>query len=248
MSRNRASSAASPPPDDVQALGPDADHEAVARKILLDQLTGQARSRSELAGKLAKKGVPDEVADRLLDRFEEVGLVDDAAYADMVVRSRHATRGLARRAIAHELRAKGVDDEVVQEALAGELDPAQEETTARALVERRLRTTRGLDRDKRVARLAGMLARKGYPSGLALRAFVHYIRADFPAALADCMSALRDASGDANAEARTRGVLAMVHWSLGNYEEAMRNGDLSLAKQADWKHVVQAGPGSRVGS
>jgi len=61
--------------------GPDADPEAVARKILLDQLTGQARSRSELAGKLAAKNVPDDIATRLHDRFEEVGLVDDEAFA-----------------------------------------------------------------------------------------------------------------------------------------------------------------------
>ncbi len=69
-----------PPPDEA-ALGPDADQESVARKILLDQLTGQPRSRSELATKLARKQVPAEVAERMLDRFEEVGLVDDAAFA-----------------------------------------------------------------------------------------------------------------------------------------------------------------------
>ena len=70
-----------PPPDDPEADGPDADPESVARTILLDQLTGRARSRKELADKLAAKDVPDEVATRLLDRFEEVGLVDDAAFA-----------------------------------------------------------------------------------------------------------------------------------------------------------------------
>ena len=45
------------PPDPV-ADGPDADPESVARTILLDQLTGRARSRKELADKLAGKGVP----------------------------------------------------------------------------------------------------------------------------------------------------------------------------------------------
>ena len=57
---------AAPPPDPV-ADGPAADPESVARKILLDQLTGQARTRSELATKLAKRGVPDDVAKRLID-------------------------------------------------------------------------------------------------------------------------------------------------------------------------------------
>ena len=157
-----------PPPDDPVALGPEADHEAVARKILLDQLTGQPRSRSELSGKLAKKGVPDEVATRLLDRFEEVGLVDDEAFARAWVQSRQPGKGLARRALAQELRRKGVDDETAGIAL-DEVDPDDEVETARTLVRRKLRTVTRLDRDVAVRRLSGMLARKGYPAGVCFR-------------------------------------------------------------------------------
>jgi regulatory protein len=149
-------------------LGPEPDHEAVARKILLDQLTGQARSRSELSGRLAKKGVPEPVAERLLDRFEEVGLVDDEAFARSWVQSRQAGKALARRALAQELRRKGIDDEVAREALA-EVDPADELESARLLVRRRLRTVSRLERDTAVRRLTGMLARKGYPAGVCFR-------------------------------------------------------------------------------
>ena len=155
-------------PADEVSHGPDADQEAVARKILLDQLTGQARSRSELAGKLAKKGVPDALSERLLDRFEEVGLVDDEAFARAWVQSRQPGKGLARRALAQELRRKGVDDEVAQVAL-DEVDPDDEVEAARALVRRKLRTAVRLDRDVAVRRLTGMLARKGYPSGVCFR-------------------------------------------------------------------------------
>lgn len=155
-----SSRAAGPPPDPAQ-LGPDADPEEVARKILLDQLTGQARSRAELAGRLAKKGVPAEVAERLLDRFEEVGLVDDTAFARSWVQSRQPGKGLARRALAQELRRKGIDDEVAHDAL-DEVDPEAEEKAARSLVRRRLRTLRQVDRATAVRRLSGMLARKGY--------------------------------------------------------------------------------------
>ena len=159
---------AAPPPVDPAALGPEADHEAVARKILLDQLTGRARSRSELATKLAGKGVPDEVATRLLDRFEDVGLVDDEAFARSWVESRQAGKGLARRALAQELRRKGVDDEVAREVLE-DVDPEDEVETARTLVRRKLGSTARLERDAAVRRLAGMLARKGYPPGVAFR-------------------------------------------------------------------------------
>ena len=156
------------PGPDEQALGPDADPEAVARKILLDQLTGQPRSRSELAGKLAKKGVPVELTERLLDRFAEVGLVDDQAFARAWVQSRQPGKGLARRALSQELRRKGVDEEVARVAL-DEVDPDAEVEAARGLVRRRLRTMARLDRDTAVRRLTGMLARKGYPAGVCFR-------------------------------------------------------------------------------
>jgi regulatory protein len=159
---------AAPPPADLAGLGPAADHEAVARKILLDQLTGRARSRSELATRLARKGVPEEVATRLLDRFEEVGLVDDEAFARSWVESRQAGKGLARRALAQELRRKGVEDEVAREVL-DEVDPEDEMEAARMLVRRKLRSVARLDREAAVRRLAGMLARKGYPPGVAFR-------------------------------------------------------------------------------
>jgi regulatory protein len=157
-----------PCPPDEQGLGPDADVESVARKILLDQLTGQARSRAELAAKLARKQVPAEVADRMLDRFEEVGLVDDAAFARDWVQSRHASRGLARRALSVELQRKGVDAEVVAEAVA-DLDADDETEAARELVRRKLRSVQRFDTATRVRRLTGMLARKGYPPGIAFR-------------------------------------------------------------------------------
>ena len=155
-------------PADPVSAGPAEDQEAVARKILLDQLTGQARTRSELAGKLAKKGVPDDLAARLLDRFEEVGLVDDEAFARSWVQSRQPGKGLARRALAQELRRKGVDDEVARVAL-DEVDPDDEVEAARTLVRRKLRTVARLDRDVAVRRLTGMLARKGYPAGVCFR-------------------------------------------------------------------------------
>ncbi|MGA5039049.1 recombination regulator RecX [Streptomyces capoamus] len=139
-----------------------------ARAICLRLLTGTPRTRKQLADALRKREIPEDVADGVLDRFEEVGLIDDGAFADAWVESRHHGRGLARRALARELRTKGVDSALIEDAVA-QLDPDQEEATARELVARKLRATRGLDRDKRLRRLAGMLARKGYSEGMALR-------------------------------------------------------------------------------
>ena len=158
----------SEPGSDERDLGPDADPESVARKILLDQLTGRARSRADLAKKLAQRNVPADVASRLLDRFEEVGLVDDAAFARDWVAERQQGRGLARRALAQELRRKGIDDDVARDAL-GDVEEADEVEAARMLVRRKLRSVRGLEPDKAVRRLVGMLARKGHSSSVAYR-------------------------------------------------------------------------------
>lgn len=154
--------------DQTTDEAPDADPYAVARMIALRQLTTAPRTRAQLADSLRRRNVPDDVAAAVMDRLVEVKLIDDEAFAEMWVRSRHNGRGLARRALAHELRHRGVDDDVVAQAVDS-LDPDVELETARALVERRLGSTTGLDADRRARRLAGMLARKGYPPGVALR-------------------------------------------------------------------------------
>ncbi|MFD5234460.1 recombination regulator RecX [Streptomyces qaidamensis] len=147
---------------------PPGDPVEQARVICLRLLTGTPRTRKQLADALRKRQIPDDAAEEVLSRFEEVGLINDGAFADAWVESRHHGRGLARRALAQELRTKGVDSTLIDEAVS-QLDSEQEEATARELVDRKLRSTRGLDRDKRLRRLAGMLARKGYPEGMALR-------------------------------------------------------------------------------
>ncbi|MCZ2831086.1 regulatory protein RecX [Modestobacter sp. VKM Ac-2986] len=142
------------------------DPEAVAKGICLRALTGAAKTRKQLADLLAKKEVPAEVADAVLDRFTDVGLIDDAAFAAAWVSSRQSGRGLARRALASELRAKGVDGEVAAAAVA-EVDPQAEWDSARALVARKMPSMQRLDRVTAERRLMGMLARKGYGGGLA---------------------------------------------------------------------------------
>lgn len=154
-------------PDD-RPPEPPADPDAVARQICLHQLEHAPRTRAELAAALARKGVDEQVATRVLERFGEVGLIDDRAYAQAWVSTRHAGRGLASRALAHELRRRGVEEPLVAEAVET-LDPEQELATARALVARKLPASRGLAPDVRVRRLASMLARKGYPAGIAFR-------------------------------------------------------------------------------
>jgi regulatory protein len=145
---------------------PQADPESVARAIVLRQLSLAPRSRAQLERKLRQRGCADDVAGSVLDRLTEVGLVDDEAYAEMLVRSRQAGKGLARTALAHELRAQGVDDDVARGALA-QVGADDERARAEELVAKRLRTMHGLAPDVQARRLAGLLARKGYSGEVA---------------------------------------------------------------------------------
>lgn len=138
-----------------------------ARALCLRLLTDRPRTRAELATALARRGISEEAATVVLDRFNEVGLIDDALFAKAWVSSRHHGRGLARRALGQELRRRGIDSELIGAALE-ELDPHTEEATARALVARKMRTLHGPP-EATMRKLVGMLARKGYPPGLAFR-------------------------------------------------------------------------------
>ncbi|MEN0127851.1 MAG: regulatory protein RecX [Brevundimonas sp.] len=162
---SRPRSAGSSPRPDREGFASDADAEEAGRAILLRQLAAAPRSRGQLEAALAKRLVPEHVAGRLLDRFTEVGLIDDEEYAAILVRTRHGERGLARRAIAMELRRKGIDDETAATALA-QVDSDDEEAAARALVRRKLRTSGSLDPEVARRRIYGALGRKGYSPGL----------------------------------------------------------------------------------
>src|SRR5215475_12040998 len=142
--------------------------EEQARNLCLRLLTARARTRAELEGQLAKRGYPGEVSERVLDRLTEVGLVDDADFAEQWVQSRRANAGKGKRALAAELQTKGVDDDVITAALA-DIDAGAERQRAEQLVREKLRREKlGDGDDTKVARrLVGMLARRGYSQTMA---------------------------------------------------------------------------------
>jgi SOS response regulatory protein OraA/RecX len=140
----------------------------VARLICLRMLTAAPRTRAQLAAELRRRRVPQDAADAVLSRFAEVKLIDDATFAQAWVESRHQGRGLAGRMLAAELGRRGVPRSDIKAAVE-QLTPDAELATARALVERRLASTRGLPGPARVRRLASVLARKGYGPGLTYR-------------------------------------------------------------------------------
>lgn len=154
------------PPHDE--LDPPGDAESVARAICLRLLTVRARTRAELSDALRRRGVPDEAAEPVLNRLTEVGLIDDTAFAAAYARSLHGHRGLARRAVVVKLRQRGVGDDIADAALCG-IDADSESAAARDLAHRKMRSLGGLDSAAQTRRLLGLLARRGYSGGLAVR-------------------------------------------------------------------------------
>jgi regulatory protein len=141
---------------------------AEAQGICLRLLTTRPRSRNELAEALRERGIPEDVGELVLDRLGELGLVNDAALAEAAVYSGHTHRSLGRRALSTDLRRRGVPDEIACEAVAT-VRPEDEEQRARELVRRKLRGNTVRDASTLARKLGAMLARKGYPEGLAWR-------------------------------------------------------------------------------
>jgi regulatory protein len=146
----------------------DADAESVARTIALRKLTAKACTRHELDQALQAKNLPPVAIDAVLDRLEEVGLVDDATFAVDWVTSRQQRRHLSRRALRRELQAKGVDSTEIDNALDC-VDLDAELRAARDLVERKKAGMNGLSRDVQYRRLAGLLTRRGFDTSVTTR-------------------------------------------------------------------------------
>jgi regulatory protein len=152
-----------------------ADAESVARTIALRRLTMRAHTRHELDKALQAKNVPQSVKEAVLDRMEEVGLVDDATFAVDWVASRQQRRHLSRRALKRELEVKGVERGDIDSALEY-VDRDAELASARELVERKRAAMSALPRDVQQRRLAGLLSRRAFDSAVITRVLSDVLR------------------------------------------------------------------------
>ncbi|MBB5156252.1 regulatory protein RecX [Saccharopolyspora phatthalungensis] len=177
----RGSGASRRAPDETRSAGGASDNaaeaksrrkpegpEELARDTVYRLLATRAHSRSELRQALLRKKIDEDIADGVLQKFVDAGLVDDASFAEEWVHSRQRRQGLGRKALGFELRRKGLDEHVVEAALST-MDGDVEVERARELVQRKLQSMRSLENTAKMRRLVGMLARKGYSESLAFR-------------------------------------------------------------------------------
>jgi regulatory protein len=144
----------------------------------LGLLAVRPRSRQELDRRLRAAGFgPGEVADVLM-RLEGVGLIDDRAFAEQLAAHHFGNKKSGSRAVASALAAKGVSrtlsDEILEGADVEDADRAFELASAKAL------RMHGLPREKAYTRLVGLLARRGYGSGVAREAARHALDLQAP--------------------------------------------------------------------
>ncbi len=154
-----------PTPGSLADRQVEADPESVARTITLRRLDFAPRTRADLAATLAKRGIPDDVATKVLDRFEEVGLIDDAAYAQLLLSSRSGSRGLSGPALRAEFKRRGVPDSITDEILS-EIEPTAVFDDACAIVRSKWKSVARLDDATRNRRLMASLQRRGYSYGV----------------------------------------------------------------------------------
>lgn len=154
------------------------DTAAVDREVeravtfLLRSTRTRPQTEAELADKLRGRGVPAEIATAALERGRQLGAVDDAAFAAAWVDDRGAERGYGRARLRQELARRRVPDHLIDAALE-RLADRDEEAVATELASRRFATMPdSLAPEQAARRLAGFLARRGYPPGLAQRVAV----------------------------------------------------------------------------
>lgn len=148
-----------------------------AKAVVLRKLTGSAKSRYQLAGALREREFSEESIAEVLDRMEEVHLVNDAEFARTWVTTRHELKNLGRTALRRELKEKGIEDALAEEALE-QIGPEEEDIVARELVAKKVQgksipagngPEERRERDKHTRRLVSMLIRRGHSPGAAFQ-------------------------------------------------------------------------------
>jgi regulatory protein len=155
-------------------IGPSPDGEGVqhALGIAYAYLGRRERTVSEARRNLEKQGLDAAVIDRALAALREEGLLDDARFASLFVQDKRQLEQWGRERIRRGLLARGVDAELIEDALGAGDDTDLDR--ALSLLSRRFPSP---PRDRRERdRALGVLIRKGYDPELALDALTAYAR------------------------------------------------------------------------
>jgi regulatory protein len=165
----------------VEQISEEIDQNQIAKQVLLRRLSNAPRTRKELAQDLKKKKIEEDIAKQALDRFEELGLINDQTYSENFVANTHERRKLGKKALKQQLRSKGVSEETANQAVL-QISDEDEFKSALALALKKIRSIQKDDPQTQIRKIVSLLARKGYSSSLSFQVAKEVIN-DFPEGL-----------------------------------------------------------------
>lgn len=147
---------------DIETLRERGDRETAYDRVL-NYLSYRPRSRSEVITYLQKREVPESQIESIVGRLEGAGLLDDESFARFWVENRERFRPRGLRALRYELRDKGLDDKVIEQALVS----VDASASAYRAASKKVRQWRHLDELEFKKKMVGYLARRGFDYGVA---------------------------------------------------------------------------------
>lgn len=148
--------------DKIAALkAQDASEAAYQRALRF--LSYRPRSEMEIKKKLIEKGTDDKVVETVVVRLKDAQLIGDDQFARTWVENRSTFRPRSHRMLHYELRQKGVEEEIIQQALSEAENEPELAYQAGKSYARRLT---GMDWELFRKRLGGYLSRRGFPYGM----------------------------------------------------------------------------------
>lgn len=153
-----------------------ADEPDRAITAALHLLAHRGRSEHELRDRLRRKGYMQPAIDRAIERVFEWGYLDDDQFAATWVEQRSIGRPRSRKALAWELKQKGVDRDIVERTVDdADID---ELADARRLASDKWRKDRSQPLDRRRRRTGNYLARRGYGWNIARQVIDELVELD----------------------------------------------------------------------
>jgi regulatory protein len=154
--------------------------EAELYDVALRALMRRAHSVQEMKRKLERRSENKLLVQLVMARLKESGLIDDARYAKQFARQRTESRKQGRFRVARDLRARGIPDRHIAEALEETAKTNDEGAMVRARIERKLRSYRGEIDEKKMASIYGSLLRAGFSADVVRRELKAIVKEEVP--------------------------------------------------------------------
>jgi len=148
--------------------------------VALRALMRRAHSVQEMKRKLERRSDNQLLVQLVMARLKKSGLVDDARYAEQFARQRTESRKQGKFRVARDLRARGIPDRQIAQALEETAKTSDEGAMVRARIERKLRSYRGEIDEKKMASIYGSLLRAGFSADVVRRELKAIVKEEVP--------------------------------------------------------------------